>query len=353
MGTKRTGRQIPTGSACPHERAALGQNRVSVLHPPAQQQLRLAHPVFGRHLGEDTAIGLHLVGLGAVLSFLDTPSRERHEAAIGDRRDAVFSHVGDQAGLLRPGVQLDLVGVWHRQAGGADFLQVGLVEIADADGPRLARLVHLHQRPPLREALRPATGRVDQVEVDVVEAKERQAPVELGPGLGAVLGGLTPGRVAGPELGRHEDVGALEAGRREAGADAFAHRLFVAVARGRVDMPVAGPDRLFDYAGRILWRNEVGAEADGRNLGRGIQPEGLGHRGHGSLQWVCPVNPDLACPLARCLPHPPFCLSIPPNRSRKCCMYEGRVLPIGVGGARHEYPTSGRGCIGIILLEKG
>jgi hypothetical protein len=221
---------------------------------------------------------------------------------------------------------------------------MGFIEVADADGPRLARPLYLHQRPPLREALRPAIRSMDQVEVDMLEAQKRQALVELGRGLAAVLRFLAPGRVAGPELGRHEDVGAVEAGRREAGANAFAHRLFVAVARGRVDMPVAGPDRLFDHAGRILGRNEVGAKADRRYLGRGIQPEGLSHRGHGSLQWVCPVNPDLTGPLARCLPHPPFCLSIPPNRSRKCCMYEGRVLAIGTGGARHEYPISGRSC---------
>jgi hypothetical protein len=101
-------------------------------------------------------------------------------------------------------------GVFETSA--ADFLEMGLVEIADADRTCLARCLQFDERAPLGKALGSAGWRMDQVQVHMVEAQPFQACVALGERLLVGPWRVTPGGIAGPKLCGHENVLAGEAG---------------------------------------------------------------------------------------------------------------------------------------------
>ncbi len=111
---------------------------------------------------------------------------------------------------MRPGMELDLVGVRQGKTGGLDLLKVLFAIVANTNASGLAKALDLQEPAPLVQPLGAAMRSMYQIEIDVVEAKSFQTAVEGGNGLFFVLQFLTPGRVALPEFGGHENVFAGE-----------------------------------------------------------------------------------------------------------------------------------------------
>jgi hypothetical protein len=68
-------------------------------------------------------------------------------------------------GLLRPGVQLDLICLGQLQSRGGELFEMGNVEVAHADRPRLALPLQFDQAAPLGEPLLALERRMDQVQI--------------------------------------------------------------------------------------------------------------------------------------------------------------------------------------------
>src|SRR3954454_9800378 len=157
------------------------------------------------------------------------------DVALRDRRprfggDAVLPAVGVDLLVGEVGVQLDLI---HRRfdvALGREALEVGDLEVRDADRTGPAVRPELLQRLPGGDEVAVVERRkrpVDEEEVDVVEAEVGERPVERAAGVVGLVEAVV-------ELARHEDGGPIETGV----ADRLADLLLVAVHLGRVDVPV-------------------------------------------------------------------------------------------------------------------
>jgi hypothetical protein len=128
--------------------------------------------------------------------------------------------------------------------------QLGRIEVGDADRSRIAALSSLlHPRPrPRRPALRP----MDDVQIDVVDAEELQAPLDRRDRI----------PVPGIELRGDEHLVTRDA----AGAQALADALFVAVCLRRVDVPIAELERPANGVhARAAVRDLPHAESEQRN----------------------------------------------------------------------------------------
>ena len=219
---------------------ALGQDCISVLHAPAKQELGFGYAV----LSARSANAPLSVFISRSLRWPVPLSRATSKAAQGCCRQSARclpGHVGDEFRFLRPGMQFDLVGVGRLKTCCPDFLQMGVVEIADADGAGLAGFLKFDECPPLGQALRSAIGRVDQIEIDIIKAEPFQACLALGNCLVMGLRRVAPGRIAGPQLGGDEEIAPRQAGRCQARPDTLADRLLVAITRGGINMAIPCP----------------------------------------------------------------------------------------------------------------
>ena len=124
----------------------------------------------------------------------------------------------------------------RREAGGRNLLEVRDAVVADADRPGEALLLALHEGLPHAEAaVGAAKRRVHQEQVDRVDAKVGRRRLARGDGLLLRFQGHTPGRIAGPQLGRDVYARARDARRPEALGD----RGLVVVALCGVDVTVS------------------------------------------------------------------------------------------------------------------
>jgi hypothetical protein len=140
------------------------------------------------------------------------------------------------------------------------------VEVRHPDRPDRALGVQLLHRPP--GAVVVAERLVDQVQVQPVKAEPLQGPVERAAGV--VLAG-----VGDPQLGGDEQLVARDA----AGGDGTADGGLVLVGGGRVEMPVAGGQRIGHHALGLLGWDRVDAEAEDRHLDTVVQGDGGDVRG--------------------------------------------------------------------------
>ncbi len=225
---------------------------------------------------------LHLGGLGAVLSGFAAPGGERHERAVGDRRDSVLRHEGQELGLLGPGVQFDLVVFRQRQVGGADLLDMRFGVVAHSNGLRPAPRLQIDKRTPFVHALGSARRRVDEVEIDVIQPQRRKRRLEGRDRLVVALGSVTPGRISRPELCSHVEIRAVKASSGKAILEAPTYSGLVPVGCSGVDMAIPGSDRGCDGHRGVLVGNEIGAEPDLGQRCRGLAAVG-GMFGH-----LCP-----------------------------------------------------------------
>ena len=151
--------------------------------------------------------------------------------------------------------------------------------IADPDGAQLALRLEVHQRAPFVDPFRAARRGVDQVEIDLVEPQRRARGLEGGEGLVVALGRIAPGGIAGPELGGDEYVFAAQAILCKPLSQAFAHALFVVVARGGVDMAIPGGDGRGHRGGGVVVLDEIGAVPD-QGQAQGLVGCGEGGNAH-------------------------------------------------------------------------
>jgi hypothetical protein len=139
-------------------------------------------------------------------SFWNRLLRPSAKGAQASGLHAVLAHEGHALGLLQEGVDLHLVDRRRHLVEHHDVHQAVRVEVADADGAQLARLVGLFHRAP--GSMHVAVRLVDQVQVQVVQLQAAQRLVD----------GLACALVAGvldPELaGDEELVTRHAAGRR-------------------------------------------------------------------------------------------------------------------------------------------
>ena len=172
-------------------------------------------------------------------ALLRRAMRKRHKAAIGNRRNPVLCHIGQKIRLMRPRIKLDLIGIRQRYPRSTYLIQVGLVIIAAADCAGLADLLQVAQSLPLGDTLGSAILRMDQIEINILKTKTREAFVTLSDHLRAGLSHISPGRVARPEFRSHEKITPRQASRSQTCSDPFTHSLFVVMARRGVDMRIS------------------------------------------------------------------------------------------------------------------
>ena len=145
-----------------------------------------------------------------------------------------------------------------------DVPQIFGLEVRDADRTNLARFLIFFERFPRREVAleimialaerAPRLRRVDQHEVDIVEAEARERFLD------ALLGGVIRLEI-GMELRRDKKLLA----RHARTTDALADFLLVAVRPRRVDVAVAETDRVLDRLRRRLASDEPRAKANFRD----------------------------------------------------------------------------------------
>ena len=84
--------------------------------------------------------------------------------------------------LLRPGVELDLIGLGQRQPGSFELLQVSDVEVTHADRTCLFLLIQRNKTSPLGEPLLARERSVDEVRIHLVEPESLEALLERADG---------------------------------------------------------------------------------------------------------------------------------------------------------------------------
>ena len=131
------------------------------------------------------------------------------------------------------------------------------LEVRDADRPRATVGLELLERLPGRDEVAVVERRqrpVDQEQVDVLEAERRQRLVERAAGVVGLVEAVV-------QLARDVDVTALEPAR----ADRLADTVLVAVHLRRVDVAIAGVERVRHRLRRLGRRDLEHAEPELRN----------------------------------------------------------------------------------------
>src|SRR5690606_34348446 len=199
-------------------------------HDDAALQVPADHDLGGRHAVRIRRILHRLLAEEVVLALAERPP------SLGT--DAERLGEGTQLTLLESGVQLHLVDGRHGARLGDDALEVGAVEVRDADRAALAVVADLlHREPGLDVAVEVGTRPVDEVEVHVVQTQLLEAQVDRVEGrLGALVGV--------PQLRRDEELLARDARLLDRPTDSH----LVAVHGGGVDVAVADLEGVGDDA---------------------------------------------------------------------------------------------------------
>ena len=155
-------------------------------------------------------------------------------------------------GLRQPRVELDLVDGRDHTGLIDDLAQVGVVEVGDANRSRAAFLAQADECAPRVEV--DIAGRrrpVDEIEVNLVDAKQARALVEGAQGLVIAMVGV-------PHLRGHEDVVAVKLAATQRLTDAA----LIVVEVRRVDVSVADLERLHGRVDDDIVRHLPDAESD-------------------------------------------------------------------------------------------
>src|SRR5450759_1303885 len=169
-------------------------------------------------------------------------------------RDPKPSGLCGQGGLLEGRGKLNLVDGRDDRRFGQQGVQMVLQEVGDTDGPHGARGIDLLQgQPRVDEQCLGWDRPVNEIKVDHLNAERLPAGLER-----LRRGAMLP--VA--QLGGEEDFLASDS----TGGDRGTHACFIAVGGGRIDVPVAGLQRVLDDALRLPLRDRENAEA---KLGNG------------------------------------------------------------------------------------
>ena len=174
------------------------------------------------------------------------------ERAVRLGHDAALVVPCAELRLVELRVQLDLVHGGPDARALDDLVDLGGGEVRDPNRPRLPLRAQVDQRLPRLDV--PADRRqrpVDEVQVDVVEAKAGQALVEPGEGLAASV-------LRTRELGGHEELLARQPRR----GDRPPHAGLVAVRCRGVDEPVSGPECVADGRERLVVVHGPRAQAE-------------------------------------------------------------------------------------------
>ena len=199
---------------------------------PAHDDLSRGFAVLGGKLANDGLLEDDLVVATA-------------ERIPGLKHDAVLVQQRLELGLREVGVALHLDKGGHNLAVGEQILDLGLIEVGDADGAQLACLVGCLELGVAGHVI--TCGLVKDHKVDVIAAQTLKRFVHGGVGL----------IEARPELGLEEDLLARAAGV----AHAAAHGTLVDVGVGRIDKLVAVVQGVGDGRLRIIGRKQVRAQA--------------------------------------------------------------------------------------------
>lgn len=195
--------------------------------PTATETVLLTRHIL-RPFGEDRAIRFHLCRLRADLPWTSPPCRNWSQAAIGNWRNVVVLHIGDEFRLLRSSVKLNLVGVRNRQVSRFDFLQMLLIKIAYANASRLSHMLQLQKGLPLRDATAIGVRRVNQVQIHILDTWSLQA------GIAFCNRAAARGELDRPEFRSQEDVFPRRPLGLDACADTYTNGLLVPVYSGGV-----------------------------------------------------------------------------------------------------------------------
>ena len=176
-------------------------------------------------------------------------------------------------------MELDLVDGRNGVRLGGEALEMRDLEVRDADRPRATVGLELLERLPGRDEVAVVERRqrpVDQKQVDVLEAERRERLVERAAGVVGLMEAVV-------QLARDVDVTALE----PACADRLADTVLVAVHLRRVDVAIAGVERVRHRLRRLGRRDLEHAEPELRNRVAVVQ----GRSGNGSHLAILPEPP--------------------------------------------------------------
>src|SRR5450759_1376299 len=169
-------------------------------------------------------------------------------------RDPKSAGLCGQGGLLERRVKLNLVHGRDDRRRGEQGVQMVLQEVGYADGPcAFCGIDLLHGQPRVDEQCLGWDRPVNEIQVDHVNAERTPARLE---------GLRRSAMLSVAQFGGDEDFLA----RDSRGGDRGTHACLIAVRGGRVDVPVAGPQRVLHDALRLSFRDLEYAKAE---LGNG------------------------------------------------------------------------------------